>query len=428
MNSFFEFFSLTDANVRYVVIGSVLLATGSAAVGCFTFLRKRALVGDAIAHAILPGICLAYLLFDSKDPLVLLPGAFFTGWLAVYAIDYLIKATKIKEDTALALVLSVFFGIGILLLTAIQHSGSASQSGLDKFLFGKAASLVGNDLWVFGTVAVLLVVAIGLFFKEFTLLSFDKGYSVTLGLPVKFLEFLLTSLTVLAVVVGIQAVGVVLMAAMLITPAAAARYWTDKLLVMILLAIGFSVFSSVFGAYVSYVSPGMPTGPWIVMIVSIIAMGSFAIAPRKGILSKVFLQRSNRNLIQEENLLKILYQLGEREKDFFVARTEKEILTKREIPIKQLRNGLYRLKKHRYIKNHHGNWIFTKEGQEKGKRIVKLHRLWEMYLTRYLSIAPDHVHDDSDTIEHIITPEIEAKLEEELNYPKEDPHKSEIPY
>src|SRR5690606_8101298 len=137
---------------------------------------------------------------------------------------FITSRSHIKEDTAIGLVLSVFFGIGILLLTSIQHSGNAAQSGLDKFLFGKAASLVGDDLIVFSAVAVLLLVAIVLFYKELTLLCFDEAFARTIGFPVRALELLLTTLTVFAVVVGIQAVGVVLMAAMLITPAAAARF------------------------------------------------------------------------------------------------------------------------------------------------------------------------------------------------------------
>ena len=130
-----------------------------------------------------------------------------------------------------------------MLLTSIQQSGAAGQSGLDKFLFGNAASLLGEDLLVFGGVAVVLLLSIILFYKEFTLLSFDPSFARTIGLPVRGLELLLTTLTVLAVVVGIQAVGVVLMSAMLITPAAAARFWTDKLFVMILLAAAFGAFS-----------------------------------------------------------------------------------------------------------------------------------------------------------------------------------------
>lgn len=427
MSEFAEFFSFTDANVRYVTLGSMLLAGSSAVVGCFTLLRKRALVGDAVAHAVLPGVCLAFILSGTKNPFILLLGAFITGWLSLVAIDFITSRSRIKEDTAIGLVLSVFFGIGILLLTSIQHSGNAAQSGLDKFLFGKAASLVGDDLIVFSAVAVLLLVAIVLFYKELTLLCFDEAFARTIGFPVRALELLLTTLTVFAVVVGIQAVGVVLMAAMLITPAAAARFWTERLAVMLLLAALMGAFSGVAGAYVSYTAPSMPTGPWIVLIVSMIAIFSFAFAPGRGWVARMLRQRRNKKLILEENLLKLLYQLGEQQEDYFSTRPLASLLERRNIPQHQAKAGLQKLVRQGYVEKQHKEWVLTSEGQLRGKRVVRLHRLWELYLTQYLQLASDHVHEDAETIEHIITPELEQKLMEELNYPALDPHQTKIP-
>ena len=428
MQTLWNFLTFADPNIKYIVLGTVLLSVGSAVVGCFSFLRKRALVGDAVAHAVLPGVCLAFILSGSKNPLSLLIGAFVTGWLSLVAIDLISKYSKLKEDAAIGIVLSTFFGVGILLLTSIQQSGEASQSGLDKFLFGKAASLVGQDLWLFLGVVVVLLLSVLLFFKEFTLLSFDKQYAASLGFPVKMLELLLTTLTVLAVVVGIQSVGVVLMAAMLITPAAAARYWTEKIVMMLCIAALFGAVSGVVGAYISYAAPAMPTGPWIVMVVSMLAIFSFLAAPRRGIISSYILQRQNKLQIIEENILKALFHLGEAEKDFFKKRTFEEIIIKRDIEPKQLLTGLKRLRKHKYVEFEHNAWRLTPVGQERGKRVTKLHRLWEVYLTKYLNIAPDHVHDDAETMEHIITPEIEKWLEEQLEYPKTDPHGEHIPY
>jgi manganese/zinc/iron transport system permease protein len=427
MNDFIEFFSFSDANVRYVTFGSILLAASSAVVGCFTLLRKRALVGDAVAHSVLPGVCLAFIFSGTKNPLILLIGAFITGWISLILIDFITSRTRIKEDTAIGLILSVFFGIGILLLTSIQHSGNAAQSGLDKFLFGNAASLIGTDLIVFSTVAVLLLVSIVLFYKELTLLCFDETFARSIGFPVRGLELLLTTLTVFAVVVGIQAVGVVLMAAMLITPAAAARFWTERLSVMLLLAALMGAFSGVAGAFVSYTAPSMPTGPWIVLIVSMIAILSFALAPGRGWIARILRQRRNKKLILEENLLKLLYQLGEQQEDYFKTRPLASLLQRRNIPQQQAIAGLTKLKKDGYVKKQGKEWVLTLQGQIRGKRVVRLHRLWELYLTQYLELASDHVHEDAETIEHIITPELEQKLMEELNYPALDPHFTKIP-
>lgn len=428
MNSFFEFFSFADPNIRYVVLGSVLLTASSAIVGTFTFLNKRSLIGDAIAHAVLPGICLGFIVAGTKNPVVLIIGAFITGWLSLVVVDFVSRKTRIKEDTAIGLVLSVFFGIGILMLTVIQKSGNASQSGLDHFLFGKAAALVGEDLYAFLIVAIILLIVVYLLFKEFALLAFDKAYAKSIGYPVRTLELILTSLIVLAVVIGIQAVGVVLMAAILITPAAAARFWTDKIKVMILLASMFGAFSGLSGAYISYIAPAMPTGPWIVIVISTIAFISFFFAPKRGVFYRMLKQRTIRQTINNENVLKVLYQLGEEHKNFFIARHLDEIIRKRNYDKQKLTLILSRLLHQGYLEQTGSLWSLSEEGKNKAQRVVKIHRLWELYLTTYMKIAPDHVHEDAETIEHLLTPELEAELEKQLGYAKLDPHQTQIPY
>jgi manganese/zinc/iron transport system permease protein len=428
MNSFTEFFSFSDPNIRFVVIGSILLTASSAIVGSFTFLNKKSLVGDAIAHAVLPGICLGFMLSGTKNPVYLIGGAFITGWISLVLVDVITTRTRIKEDTAIGLILSVFFGIGIFMLTIIQKSGNAAQSGLDHFLFGKAAALVGNDLYTFAAVAIILLIAVFLLFKEFALLAFDKDYAATIGLPVKWIQLILNSLIVLAVVIGIQAVGVVLMAAILITPAAAARFWTDKIRVMFVLASVFGAISGLSGAYISFIAPAMPTGPWIVIVISCIAFISFFFAPRRGVVSRLMRQHTIGQTINDENVLKALYQLGEENKNFTIQRYPDEIIRRRKFEKTNLMAVLKRLKRQGYVDNTGNLWGLTEEGKNRGKRVVKIHRLWELYLTTHLHIAPDHVHEDADTIEHLLTPELEAELEKILRYPKVDPHKSEIPY
>ncbi len=406
----------------------MLLAASSAIVGCFTLLKKKALVGDAVAHSVLPGVCLAFLLSGVKNPVFLIIGAFITGWLSLVLIDFITARSKIKEDTAIGLILSVFFGIGILMLTVIQKSGNAAQSGLDHFLFGQAASLVGMDLIVFSAISLILIIAVVICYKELAIIAFDEGFAQSIGFPVRALELLLTTLTVLAVVTGIQAIGVVLMAAMLITPAAAARFWTSNLKVMILLAAALGALSGLIGAYISYLAPAMPTGPWIVMVISLIAILSFFLAPQKGILVRWFKQKNFQTQMLEENILKLFYQLGEINGNFYTPRTVEQIMERRPFQDFRLRKGLIKLKRQGYLESTSQGWAYTQAGKTKGQRITKLHRLWELYLTEYLRIAPDHVHEDAETIEHIITPELEKRLEEKLEYPRLDPHQSEIPY
>lgn len=428
MSSLIEFLSLSDPNIRFVVLASVLLTGSSAIVGSFTFLNKKSLIGDAIAHAVLPGICLGFMISGTKNPFILICGAFVTGWISLIGVNFITSRTRIKEDTAIGLVLSVFFGIGILMLTVIQKSGNAAQSGLDHFLFGKAASMVAEDVYVFGSVAVLMLVLVFALFKEFTLVAFDKQFAKAIGLPVRRIELTLTSLIVLAVVIGIQAVGVVLMAAILITPAAAARFWTDNIRILIILSSIFGAVSGVSGAYISYVAPAMPTGPWIVIVISTIAFVSFFFAPRRGVISRLLRQSTIRKTINDENILKAFYQLGEDNKDFMGKRHPDEIMSRRRMKEPALMRVIERLHGQGYLKRNGDRWELTEEGRLRAQRVVKIHRLWELYLTTKLRIAPDHVHDDADTIEHLLTPELEAELERVLNYPTVDPHRSEIPY
>jgi manganese/zinc/iron transport system permease protein len=399
-------------------------------VGCFTFLRKRALVGDAISHSVLPGICLGFLLSGTKNPIYLVLGALVTGWLSVVALDFITRKTKLKEDTATGIVLSVFFGIGILLLTVIQSSGNAAQAGLNNFLFGKAASLLPEDILVFGIIAVVLIASILIFYKEFTMISFDEAYASTTRIPVRGLELWLTTLTVLAVVVGIQAVGVVLMAAMLITPAAAARFWTHRLPRMLLLSAVFGIISGIAGAYISISAPAMPTGPWMVIVLSTIAILSFFFAPQKGIFFKQLKQERFSQKLKEENLLKKIYH--ELEKDGVVeeryALPYHQVIEAGKDLKGTTKHTLTRLKKQGYLLANRQSISLTPAGYTKAERVVRLHRLWEVYLTRYLQAASDHVHDDAESIEHLITPELEAQLMKKLDYPETDPHQSKIPY
>lgn len=419
----------SDPNLRYVLAGSLLLAGSSALVGCFTFLRKKALVGDAIAHAVLPGVCLAFILSGTKNPLYLVIGAFVTGWISVVALDYIIRHSKIKEDTATGLVLSVFFGIGIFLLTMIQNGGNAAQSGLNNFLFGKAASLLPQDIIVFGTISLILIGTVLAFYKELKIITFDPSFARASGISVAGIDLLLTSLTVLAVVVGIQAVGVVLMAAMLITPAAAARYWTDRLGIMLVLAAIFGIISGFAGTWISLLAPAMPTGPWMVIVLSTIAIVSFFIAPGKGILQRMLRHRQFQRKIKDENLLKYLYNLSESKEQMpeALAFTPAQLSLQNKSE-KETRYLLERLRSQGYLTKAAAGYRLTTAGFRRGQRIVKLHRLWEVYLTQYMLLASDHVHDDAESIEHFLTPELEKLLEENLNFPIVDPHLSKIPY
>ena len=300
----------TNYTLRNVALGTALIGIVSGALGCFAVLRKQSLLGDAISHAALPGVVAAFLITRSKSSFVLLVGALIAGWLATLLVMAVKRYTRIKEDSALGLALSTFFGFGVMLLAFTQTMPDARQAGLDRFLFGQAAAIVQRDVLTIagiGFVALLVMVA---FWKEFKLLSFDAEYAATLGFPVRLLDVMLTTLLVVAIVIGLQAVGVILMSAMVVAPASAARQWTDRLSVMVVLAALFGALSSIVGAVISSTGSGLGTGPVIVLCISAIVALSLLFAPNRGLVwNWIREQRSHRRL-RVETVLADLYTLA----------------------------------------------------------------------------------------------------------------------
>lgn len=273
----------TDYTLRTVALGAALLGVVSGVLGSFAVLRRQALLGDAMSHAALPGIVIAFMLTGRRDPLILLLGAAVAAWLAALLLLGVTRTTRIKEDSSLALILAVFFGFGLVLLSFVQRSPDAAQAGLKTFILGQAAALVERDLWAMLALGVPALLVVALFWKQFKLISFDPEYAASLGLPVRGLSVLLTTLVVIAIVIGLQTVGVVLMSAMLIAPAAAARQWTDRLSLMVGLAALFGAISGVAGAAISATARGLATGPTIVLCMGAIVLFSLLLAPNRGV-------------------------------------------------------------------------------------------------------------------------------------------------
>jgi manganese/zinc/iron transport system permease protein len=285
---------VSDYTIRTVALGAAVLGIVSGTLGCYAVLRRQALLGDAMSHAALPGIVLAFLLTGVRELSVLLLGAAIAGWVAALVMMAIVNTTRIKEDSALGMVLAVFFGFGLVLLAFAQKQPTAAQAGLDTFLFGQAASLVTRDVVTMASVGAVALGLMLLFWKEFKLLSFDPDYGATIGLPIRMLDIGLTSLIVVAIVIGLQTVGVVLMSAMLIAPAAAARQWTDRLGLMMVLAGVFGALSGVIGAVISATARGLSTGPTIVLVASSFVVASLIFAPNRGLLWKWLRHQRNR--------------------------------------------------------------------------------------------------------------------------------------
>lgn len=301
----------TDYTLRTITLGTAILGAVTGMLGSFAVLRKQSLLGDAISHAALPGIAIAFLITGAKDSNVLLLGALVSGLVGTFWIRGIIKKTHLKSDTALGLILSLFFGFGMLLLTFIQKQPNANQAGLDKYLFGQAATLVESDVWLMAIVTGACLFVLLLFWKEFKILLFDADYTKTLGFNTKFIDVLITSFIVLAIVLGLQTVGVVLMSAMLLAPAAAARQWTNSLGVMVILAAIFGAFSGVFGTAISASQNNLSTGPVIVIVAGVFVLFSFIFSPSRGLLFKQIRFIKNRRDLQLHKTLAFMFHIAE---------------------------------------------------------------------------------------------------------------------
>lgn len=284
----------SDHTFLVVSMGSAALGIASGAVGSFAVLRKQSLLGDGVSHAALPGVAAAFLITGIRNSGILLLGALLSGLSAALLISIIVKCSKVKFDAALAAVMSGFFGLGTVLLTCAQKLPNAAQSGLSTFIYGQASAMLTDDVILISSLSAVLLILILIFWKEFKLFCFDRDFSVQSGFSEKKISLLISFMTVITVILGIQTVGVVLMSAMLIIPAAAARQWSDRLFINIILASLFGGLSGVSGALISGLEQGIPTGPAIVITASATAVVSLLFAPRRGVVSKILKRKISR--------------------------------------------------------------------------------------------------------------------------------------
>ena len=306
---------LSDYTLQNVALGAAILGVVSGVLGSFAVLRQQSLVGDALSHAALPGVCLGFMVAGARDLGAIMAGALLTGGLAALVILALVRWSRLKTDAAIGISLSVFFALGVVLLTVIQGGGGASQAGLESFLFGQAAAILRSDLWVMGGITAAALAVVLLLWKEFKLVTFDPTFARTLGLPVAVLEVALTVMVALAVVVGLQMVGVVLMAAMVIAPAVAARQWTRRLEHMVVLSALIGMTSGITGAVISALGPGLATGPLIVLAASSIVLVSILFAPGRGVVWDAMKRASERRSLRGRQVLTTLLQLAREHDD-----------------------------------------------------------------------------------------------------------------
>lgn len=397
--------------VRVVAIGGAILGVVSGVLGSFAVLRRESLMGDALSHAALPGVGVAFLL-AGRDLGVLLIGAGIASWIGVQFIRSVLHTTRIKQDTAMGIVLAAWFAAGIALLAYIQARPDASQAGLDSFIFGQAAAMVESDVRLIAAVGLVAFGVLVLFWKEFKLITFDPEFAGANGFRVSFLNSLLSTLIVIAIVLGLQLAGVILMVGMLIAPGIAARQWTHRLDQMVILSAVFGAFAGGLGAVLSAIDADVPTGPMIIVVAFVVVLVSIALAPGRGLIWSLLEQRRNRKRFAAQITLRDLYRYATTHGDVTHPVPASWITgvggASAEIGLKQLvRRG--------YVARAGDAWVLTAEGAQVALQDAHNQQLWDVYRAFSDELHLPLISEDrlKDIHEMLPPPDVE-KLERKL--------------
>lgn len=405
---------LREHNTRVVVFGTTLLGIAAGVIGTFAYLRKRALMGDALSHATLPGIAAAFMLTGTKDLAWLITGATVSGILGVLSVIGIRRFSRLKEDAAIGIVLSVFFGAGMVLFSLIQKMSTGNEAGLNSFIYGKAAAMQTADALAVSITALIVLAGVASFFKELRVVCYDQDFAAAQGIPVLIIDLVMMGLVVVTTVIGLQAVGLIMIVALLIIPASAARFWTDGLGMMTLLAGLFGALSCWLGATISALTPRMPTGAVIVLSAGLLFGFSLLFSPHRGVIAGLARQWSLTRKVAYQNLLRAFAEIEERNGEGCPVRSA-DLLLKRAWSRPVLARVVRRsLRCQDVLASDRGHYSLSSSGRGQAQRLLRNHRLWETYLIRYADIAPSHVDRDADEIEHLLSAELIRELDAAL--------------
>jgi manganese/zinc/iron transport system permease protein len=418
LSELLRIFSFQDYNTRVVVVGTTLLGLAAGLIGTFLVLRKRALLSDTLSHATLPGIALAFIVVtlitgDGKYLPALIAGAALFAVIATASVMVVQRYSRLKDDAALGIVLSVYFGLGIALMGMATRMDAGNAAGLSSFIYGKTASMLFSDAMLIAVTALIAAVTCVLLFKEFALVCFDADYGQTQGWPVSRLDFLMMALVVLVTVIGLQAVGLILVVALLIIPAASARFWTFRLRTMLWLSGLFGSLSGFIGSGISALMANLPAGAVIVLSASAFFVISLVFGSARGLLRLMIDRLHLRRKIMDENLLRDLHEWSEAANTSQADGPEAtQLMTRRAWSPTALARTAKRLRRQRMLTEAPGPAIcLTDTGKAAAREVVRRHRLWETYLITHADVAPGMVDLSADRIEHVLDPDLIRRLE-----------------
>lgn len=408
-------------NTLIVLAGTSLLGACAGLVGCYAVLRRRALVGDALSHAALPGLCIAFLIIGERSLPAMLVGALASGVLGVGVVAFLRSSTRIKEDAAIGIVLGTFFGAGYVLSQLIQQRvTSGSKAGLDSYILGKTAGMIYQDVLLIGGAAAACLLVVVMLYKEFKVVSFDPGFARVQGWPSPSLDLLMMALVAVTVVIGLPAVGVVLMSALLIIPGAAARFWTDRLGWLLALSALIGAFVGAVGTILSAQFSWSPAGPVIVLTGSTVFLASLIFAPRRGLIARTWGQLQFRHQLRNQNMLRLAYELTEEDRKHpdaspLATFTLTDVLKRSSETAGEAQSLLRKLILVGLVTvEAGGNYSLTEAGRQRAAQLERGFRLWELFLTEYADLAGSYADLDNESIDRLLTADMIAELEGKL--------------
>jgi manganese/zinc/iron transport system permease protein len=407
---------LLKYNTLVVLAGVSLLGAAAGMIGAFAVLRKRALTGDALSHAALPGLCIAFIILRERNLPAMLLGALASGVAGVMIISALVRWTKVREDAAIGVVLSVLFGLGLVLSKIIQGMKAVgSRAGLDSYIFGKTAGMTRDDVTLILVAAVFCLIAVVLLYKEFLSISFDADFARSLGWPVYRLDLLLMSLVAVAVVIGLPAVGVVLISALLIVPGAAARFWTQRLGTLLVLSGIFGFGIGLVGTALSASFYLLPAGPVIVLTGTAFFLFSLLFGWRRGLIARVLSQRQFERELSLRQLLRTAWDMVEHRPASAAPFSLDELLSRKTWSRRSLERLVGRAQQAGWIEPAGGGrFRFTPSGREQAIAVARGHRLWEEFLTSYPEQASSTANLASLSIDQLVPEKVVEQLVAQL--------------
>lgn len=403
-------------------LGSMFIGVTCGVLGCFVVLRRMALIGDALSHSILPGVVGALLLFGMVGasekwlPLWLLGGAMVAGLLTAVIISIVHRHSRTKEDSAIGIAFTAMFALGLIAISSLPRG---THFDLKCFVYGEPLAIASPDLWLMGIICPLVLIIVALMYQRLKLISFDPVGASALGVPVQLIHYLLMGMLAATIVAGIKSTGVILVVAMVITPASAAYQLTNRLWVMLVLAGAIGGVSAGLGMSLAF-TVNAPTGPSMVVVVVILFILAVLFSPSHGWVFERLRKRKLAQHVAQEDVLKAVYRLGEQRID-----NPQPVGEETGLSPSRIRKSIARLVQEGLVRTVDGVADLTDAGQKHAQELVRAHRLWETYLVKEAGVDPSVVHDQAERLEH--AHELAEALDRKLGKPETDPHGSQIP-